>query len=193
MPTPVVHLLAGPNGAGKSTYYHLVLGPSTGLPLINADRIAQERWPEDPLGHSYEAASVAAEQREEAIRDRRSFATETVFSHPSKLELLRAAGDAGFRRYLYVIMVPEELAVRRVGVRVEGGGHTVPEEKIRARFKRLWSLLGRAIQIVEEAEVLDNTRAATPFERVAHYANGRLIGPADWPPWTPLELQEPGS
>jgi predicted ABC-type ATPase len=67
---------------------------------------------------------------------RRSFVSETVFSHPSELDLLRTAGVAGYRRYLYVILKPEELAVQRVLVRVETGGHAVPEEKLRARFRR---------------------------------------------------------
>lgn len=189
MPTPVLHLLAGPNGAGKTTFHERVLGPATGLPFINADRIAQERWPEDPAGHGYDASALAAEQRGAAIRDRRSFISETVFSHPSKLELLRTAGEAGYRRFLHVILIPEELAVQRVLVRVETGGHAVPEEKVRARFQRLWRLLREAIALAEEAQVLDNSRAATPFRVVARYANGTFLGTPAWPPWTPPELR----
>lgn len=191
MSTPVLHLLAGPNGAGKTTFYDRVLGPATGLPFINADRIAAERWPDDPAAHGYEAAALAAERRREAIAEGRSFASETVFSHPSKLELLRSAGEAGYRRHLYVILIPEELAVRRVEVRVETGGHGVPEEKVRARFHRLWQLLRQGIDLVEDARVLDNSRAATPFRLVARFSAGRLLGPTSWPSWAPDELQEP--
>lgn len=193
MPAPVLHLLAGPNGAGKTTFYERVLGPATGLPFINADRIAAERWPDDPATRGYEAAALAAEQRRQALRERRSFASETVFSHPSKLDLLRAAGEAGYRRHLYVILIPEELAVQRVEVRVETGGHAVPEEKVRARFHRLWRLLRQAIELVEEARVLDNSRAATPFRPVARFSDGRLLGPASWPPWAPAELRAAGA
>lgn len=188
MPTPVLHLVAGPNGAGKTTFYERILGPATGLPFINADLIAQTHWPDDPISHAYEAAELAARERKTAIEARRSFASETVFSHPSKLELLRSAGEAGYRRYLHVILIPEELAVARVGVRVEVGGHPVPEEKIRARFSRLWRLLYEAVRIAEEAEVLDNSSAKTPFRVVARYSRGVLQGPAGWPPWTPKEL-----
>lgn len=188
MPTSVLHLVAGPDGAGKTTFYQRILAPATGLPFINADLIAQSNWPEDPASHAYEAAELAARERETAIETRRSFASETVFSHPSELELLRAAGQAGYRRYLHVILIPEELAVARVEVRVEVGGHPVPEEKIRGRFARLWRLLYEAIPIAEETEVLDNSLAKTPFRVVARYANGVLQGSADWPPWTPKEL-----
>lgn len=189
MATPVLHLLAGPNGAGKTTFYERILAPATGLPFVNADRIAEERWPDDAVAHAYEAAELAAEERREAIRERRSFVSETVFSHPSKLDLLRTAGDAGYRRYLYVILIPEELAVQRVLVRVETGGHAVPEDKIRARFRRLWTLLVDAVALADEAQALDNSRAATPFRLVARFSAGRLVGSSDWPPWTPLELR----
>ena len=192
MPTPVLHLIAGPNGAGKTTYYEQVLAPATGLPFINADLIAQARWPEDPTTHAYDAAEIAEQERGAAIEARRSFASETVFSHPSKLDLLRTAGEAGYRRTLHVILIPEELAVERVRVRVEVGGHAVPEEKIRARFHRLWGLLPRAIRISDEAEVLDNSNARKPFRVVARYSRGLLQGLADWPPWTPKELSGPG-
>ena len=189
MTTPVLHLIVGPNGAGKTTFYERVLYRATRLPFINADVIAQERWPSDPGAHAYQAAEQAALLRQEAIESRSSFAAETVFSHPSKLELLRSAGAAGYRRYLYAILIPEELAVLRVGVRVEVGGHDVPEEKIRSRFHRLWTLVRQAIPLADEAEILDNSRAAAPFRRIARYTRGRRIAAADWPVWTPPELR----
>lgn len=192
MPTPVLHLIAGPNGSGKTTFYERILGAATGLPFINADEIAAERWPADPAAHAYEASLAAAELRDAQIRERRSFATETVFSHPSKLELLRAAAAAGYRTMLHVILVPEELAVARVALRVELGGHSVPENKIRERWRRLWPLVRSAIAPAQEAEVRDNSRAATPFRVVARYRGGRLVGAADWPGWTPRELVEAG-
>lgn len=189
MPTPVLHLVVGPNGAGKTTFFERVLGPATRLPFVNADLIALQQWPADAAAHAYEAAELAADRRRVLIEQRRSFATETVFSHPSKVELLHEARRAGFRIYLHVILVPEELAVQRVGVRVETGGHHVPNEKIRGRFSRLWQLVRRAIPLAHEVEIRDNSRAATPFHLVARYQDGELVGPADWPPWTPAALR----
>jgi len=191
MATPVLHLMAGPNGAGKTTFYEQILYPATRLPFINADLIALELWPEDPDSHAYEAAAKAAARRQAEIDARRSFVTETVFSHPSKLDLLRAAGAAGYRSYLHVVLIPEDLAVARVGVRVETGGHDVPEEKIRGRFRRLWRLVRQAVDLADDTQVLDNARAGTPFRRVARYHRGEWVGSADWPPWTPAELQRP--
>ena len=99
MPDPVLHLLVGPNGSGKSTLYERVIGPTTHLEFVNADVNAADRWPE-------------------LIDGRRSFVAETVFSHESKLDLVRSALDAGFLVTLHVVVVPEGLTVARVTSRV---------------------------------------------------------------------------
>ena len=187
MADPVLHLLAGPNGSGKSTLWTEVLEPELHLEFVNADVIAQERWPEGPVRHAYEAAEMAAERRQERIAARRSFATETVFSHESKTELVRAAVEAGYLVILHVIAVPEALAVDRVESRVENGGHAVPEDKIRGRFGRLWAHVADAIPLAERSRVYDNTVAATPFRLVAEFERGALLW-SDWPTWMPEEL-----
>src|SRR5205823_7689090 len=83
----------GPNGSGKSTLWSYVLEPEL---------------------HAYEAAAIAAARRQELIATRRSFVTETVFSHESKIELVRIAVEAGYLVTLHVAAVPEALAVDRV-------------------------------------------------------------------------------
>jgi predicted ABC-type ATPase len=189
---PVLHVVAGPNGAGKTTFYVKVLGPVTGLGFVNADVIAADRWPDDQMGHAYEAARLAAEDRVRRIEARASFATETVFSHGSKVTLLRDAKRAGYRVVLHIVLIPEDLAVARVVDRVANGGHEVPEEKVRARFGRLWRHLHDAIAVADEAYVYDNTTAAQPFRRVATFVNGHVVGTPQWPGWTPDDLRAAG-
>lgn len=115
---PVLHLLAGPNGAGKSNYVHDVLGPTTNLPFINADEIAEGS----------------------------SFLSETVFTHPSKIDLVADAVDAGHLVHLHVIIVPVDLTVQRVLERVRRGGPECRRAASRFPGKRLcliplvWSL-----------------------------------------------------
>jgi predicted ABC-type ATPase len=187
MADPVLHLLAGPNGSGKSTLWTYVLQPELHLEFVNADVIAAEHWPDAPGSHAYEAAEMAATRREELVASRRSFATETVFSHQSKVEFVMAAVEAGYLVTLHVIAVPEDMAVDRVDNRVENGGHAVPEVKIRERYGRLWVHVREAIGLVEHAYVYDNTAAATPFRPVAEFERGSLLW-SDWPPWVPEEL-----
>lgn len=192
MSDPVLHVIVGPNGAGKTTFYDRVLGPATHLAFVNTDRIAAERWPGAAAEHAYAAARLAAEDRARRINAGQSFATETVFSHESKIALLVDAGRAGYHVTLHVVVIPEDLAVARVESRVAHGGHTVPEDKTRARFHRLWRQVREAVELVDEARVYDNTTASKPFRLLATYRQGRLTGAPRWPPWTPTDLLDAG-
>src|SRR5690606_37012922 len=147
-----------------------------------------EHFPGQELEHAYDAAAIAAEQRAARLAARRSFVSETVFSHESKVALLRLARDAGYLVTLHVVLFPEDLAVARVASRVRHGGHDVPEEKVRGRFARLWHNVVDAIPVVDQAYVYDNSRAANAFRLVAAFDHGRLVGEAAWPRWTPEVL-----
>ena len=185
---PDLYLLAGPNGSGKSTYVYRVLRPVTKLPFVNADEIAAARWPKAQAEHAYEASRAAADERTRLFTGGRSFITETVFSHPSKIELVEQASRARYLVHLRVILLPVDVAVRRVLERVQDGGHAVPEQKIRERYERLWSLVARAREIADSTEFLDNSTAAAPFRRVALYERGLLVNEPAWPEWTPSAL-----
>jgi predicted ABC-type ATPase len=185
--TPVLCVVAGPNGSGKSTFVHEVLGPATGLPFINADEIAAAEWPGDEDAHAYDASRAAAAARAQAINDRRSFITETVFSHPSKVALVKQAARTGYRVELHVMLIPEDVTVARVAYRVSAGGHTVPPDKIRERYHRLWGLVVEARAIAHRATFYDNSRSK-PFQQVAAYERGHLVGTPTWPTWTPEVL-----
>lgn len=182
---PTLWLLVGPNGAGKSTYYEKVVGPHFGGPFINADRMALERWPDAPFDHSVEAARTANELRGELIAQRKSFATETVFSHPSRLEILRRAGEAGFERWVTWVGVElADLAVARVRERVSRGGHPIPEEKIRARYGRMRALAREAVTTCERGMVVDNSTRTRPLRLVLTFERGTLTFQArDLPQW----------
>ncbi len=192
MATPVLHLIGGPNGAGKTTFFTYVLEPETGLEFVNADVIAADRWPGEEMAHAYEAAAVAASVRQARLEERSSFVAETVFSHESKVELLADAKKRSYRVVLHIVLIPEELAVARVVNRVANGGHDVPEEKVRERYRRLWGHLAVAVTLADEAHVYDNTRADTPFRLVASYLRGQVAASPAWPAWTPDDLRNAG-
>lgn len=184
---PSLHLLAGPNGAGKSSLVADTIGPITGLPFVNADEIAAELWPNDAILHAKEASQLAEQQRDDYIAEGVSFIAETVFSHPSKLDLIDAAVAAGYTVALHAVMVPEDLSVQRVAHRVASGGHAVPEDKIRQRYQRLWPLVVEAIGRCHSARGWDNSRHDGPAD-VALFAYGLPVGPCTWPAWTPQPL-----
>jgi predicted ABC-type ATPase len=185
-------LVIGSNGAGKSTFVELTLARLLpGSVFVNADEIARQRWPDTAEEHSYEAARIAADTRARLIELRRSFIAETVFSHPSKLELIDDARAAGYTVVLHVLLIPEDLAVERVRYRVAAGGHQVPADKIRQRYRRLWPLAAAAIVRCDSATVYDNSASKGP-RIVAQFAAGYLVGAAAWPAWTPQALVQAG-
>ncbi len=155
---------------------------------MNADVIASDRWPGDEEAHAYDASELAAAERARLLKARRSFITETVFSHDSKVELVVQATDLGYRVYLHVMVVPADTTVGRVAHRVGRGGHTVPEDKIRERYERVWALVVRARESAHRTYFYDNTRASDPFRLIATYDEGNLVGAASWPSWTPAPL-----
>lgn len=186
----LLDLVVGPNGAGKSTIVRVFLEPHTpNAVFVNADVIARDRWAETSEEHAYEAAQIAARTRKILIDQGRSFIAETVFSHPSKLELIQQAKAAGYTVVLHVVLVDPDTSVARVAARVAAGGHDVPEEKIRGRHRRLGPLLRRAVELVDETIVYDNSRIDGP-RRLGWFAGGEPVGPLNWPPWTPAELVE---
>lgn len=188
MTTPVLHLLAGPNGAGKSTFHERILGPATGLDFVNADVIAADRWPGDETRHAYDASAIAQSERTRRLASRQSFVTETVFSHPSKIDLVRDARRSGHLVILHVIVISEEHAVRRVQYRVRNGGHFVPEDKIRERYVRLWAMVRTAVDLADEAIVYDNSGTTDPYRKVIAYRLGEQYYVNNPPRWLPGEF-----
>lgn len=173
--TPELWLLAGANGSGKSTFYRFRL-KRLGLPFINADDIAQGY--DQPLTDelSWQAAQEAATLRDTMIREQRSFCTETVFSHPSKLELLREAKRAGYLvTLIYCHLDMPELNVARVRHRVSRGGHPVPEDRIRSRYERTYALMADALKIVDRAWLFDNSDFDHPYRTAARIERGTAV------------------
>lgn len=104
-----------------------------------------------------------------------SFATETVFSHPSKLDIIDRARARG---YIVIVMhvgiESPDLSVARVKARVQESGHDVPEDKIRARFDRGQPLIREAVLRADRGMVFDNSRLNEPPRQVLVFAAGKL-------------------
>jgi len=180
-----MYVLAGPNGAGKSTLYELRLKPITGAPFINADQLLEARAANGETLDAYQAAAIAADIRDRHLDDGVSFVTETVFSHPSKIELVDRAQAAGFRVVLYHVNVSRpEISVARVRWRASQGGHDVPEDKIRERYTRNQRHIRDAAARADLTEVFDASRANAPPRWVLTLKHGQIYSHApDVPAW----------
>lgn len=183
-------LIAGPNGAGKTTLFRRVIHRARpGLPFVNADLIAADRFPGREVESAREAADIAARTRAALIDARTDFCTETVFSHESKLDLVTTVAAAGYDVVLHAVMIPPELSAARVAARVAAGGHDVPTSKLDARYRRLWPLIVAAVPHCHRTIFWDNAPDDGPFE-VASFRRGTADHPPRWPDWTPQPLRE---
>lgn len=183
-------LIVGPNGAGKTTFARTRVLPNLpGSVFVNADEIAKRRWPGHEEERAYDAAKIAEETRSKLIEARVAFVAETVFSHPSKLDLIREAKTAGFTVALHAILVPLSVSLARVPRRVAEGGHSVPPGKIAERYERLWPLVVQALALVDVGTVYDASGRFGDPVPVLRTHQGLAVGPVTWPEWTPAELR----
>ena len=155
----ILHLIAGPNGAGKSTLYDYLIAPRhPSLEFVNADIHERDRLSHigNPVKRSEAARAWADARRDSLLRRGTSFVSETVFSHPSKLDLIHAARARGFSVVLYVVCLDEpRVLLQRVRRRVNEGGHHVPPNKILERYPRTLANLAQAVKLSNMSLLFD--------------------------------------
>lgn len=102
-------------------------------------------------------------------------------SHPSKIDILVRAKEAGYTVLLYFVGTDDpQTNIERVALRVVQGGHAVPDDKVRSRWLRTMAFLQQAIRSSDRSYIFDNSVVGTidtvprlVFHRIAT-ANGRL-------------------
>ena len=147
---PVVLVFAGPNGSGKTTVTKKL--PVFGT-YVNADDIKAEYGLTD-----LEAAQQAELFRNTLLEKRTDFSFETVLSTERNLLLLEKAKEYGYEiQCIYVLTCDENINVARVRSRHAAGGHDVPEDKIKIRYRRALALLPRLIDVCDKILIYDNS------------------------------------
>jgi predicted ABC-type ATPase len=188
---PIFYLLAGPNGAGKSTLYKALKAAgkiASNAEFVNADlhEAAHLQHIQDPLKRSEAARDWADTRRAQLLALGQSFVSETVFSHESKLALIKEAQAHGFFVLLLVVALdqPERL-LARVSQRVMEGGHNVPAERILARYPRTLALLAKAVRLADAAllhDSFDATAGSHKLVATCERQNTRILHQA-LPQW----------
>ena len=130
-------IIAGPNGAGKTTFARDFLpAEAQTLRFINADLIAAGLAPFNPETASFKAGRLMLEEIDECVDAGHSFAFETTLSGLTYLKKIAVWKHLGYQVKLWFLSLPnEDIAVSRVARRVLQGGHNIPEDVIRRRFK----------------------------------------------------------
>jgi predicted ABC-type ATPase len=187
---PSIYVIAGVNGAGKSSVAGETFRQS-GADYYNPDEAARLLLTANPTLTQTEANSAAWHEGvrllKRAIDERLDFAFETTLGANTVPRLLEKAASAGVEiNVWYVGLESPELHLARVKSRVARGGHDIPEEDIRRRYKHsrlnLIDLLPslRALRIFDNSAEADPAGGKTPKPiLVLSMERGKILGPKD--------------
>ncbi len=158
---PRLIVIAGPNGSGKTSITTQILGHewAQSCDYINPDNIARDVFGDwNDRETVLKAAQYAEDWRERCLHEGRDFIFETVLSVPDKVEFIQRAKAAGFFvRFFFISTDTPYINVARIAQRVVEGGHTVPTDKIIARYARSIANGVEAAKLADRGYFFDNS------------------------------------
>jgi predicted ABC-type ATPase len=169
---PVLTVVAGANGSGKSTLTKL---SGVDTLLIDPDAIARQINPVNPAAAAIAAGRQALMLCQQYAESERSFMVETTLSGTSYLNLMREMKSRSWSVILmYIGLDNPNLNVKRVGDRVELGGHDVPRADILRRYERSLANLSKAAKIADRLDLYDNSTNAG-YQLIATVENDQAV------------------
>ncbi|HEV3417686.1 MAG TPA: zeta toxin family protein [Pirellulales bacterium] len=164
-PQPQLVVVAGPNGAGKSTLAERLVPQRFGMVhYVNADVIARGLSAFRPESVAIEAGRVMLERLDALASQRADFAFETTLSGRTYARWISRLQSSGYLFHLlFVTLNRPELSIERVAKRVSLGGHDVPADVIRRRFKLgILNLFELNMPLADTWSVYDNSTGGNP-------------------------------
>lgn len=169
IPMATLYIISGCNGAGKTTASFTLLPDIMDCKeFVNADEIAKGLSPFQPDKAAIDAGRIMIRRMEDLLVRDQDFAIETTLATKSYVEFIERAHTRGYKvTLIYFWLNSVELAIERVRARVASGGHNIPEETIRRRYKSGNKNLSELyLRVVDEWLIIDNS--TVPPEVVAN-------------------------
>jgi len=161
-------IISGCNGAGKTTASYTILPEMLDCnEFVNADEIAKGLSPFNPNKVAIKAGRLMLTRISELLESGVDFAFETTLATRSYVNTVKKAQEKGYLvTLLYFWLNSPELAIERVKIRVQEGGHHIPEKTIRRRYDLgIHNMFNLYIPIADYWMFIDNSE--TPFEVLA--------------------------
>jgi len=188
-----LYIIAGCNGAGKTTASYTILPEILDCQeFVNADEIARGLSPFRPENESFEAGRLMLKRIDDLLAKGQSFAFETTLSTRSYVQLVDRARQLSYQvTCLFFYLESEELAISRVENRVKEGGHFIPEDIIRRRYKRgLKNFFNLFLPALDNWLFIDNS--GDQYEIIAEGSvNEEIVGNIDL--WRKLKHEHYGN
>lgn len=137
MPTqPWLVIIGGPNGAGKTTFAWAA-APRWSLRYLAADLVAENLGLGKGGADAFRAGRLFTENVRSAVSRGESILVESTLSGLGTGRLIRRAKTSGYRVSVgFVYLDSAEACIWRIRARVQRGGHLVPDDDVRRRFRR---------------------------------------------------------
>lgn len=133
---PRLVIIGGPNGAGKTTFARAA-APKWSLRYLAADLVAERLGLDTAGADGVRAGRVFTEDVREALSQGESLLIESTLSGHGIRRLIRRAKGSGYRVSVgYLFVDSAETCIWRIRARVRSGGHQVPDDDVRRRFRR---------------------------------------------------------
>lgn len=158
---PNIYIIAGPNGAGKTTFANRFLPNFVQCrEFLNADLIAAGLSPYAPESQAIRASQLLLERIHTLVQQEQNFSFETTLAGKSYRQSIPRWLKLGYRVVLFFLWLPSaEMAVERVANRVREGGHRIPDDVVRRRYRRgIVNLFDLYLPLVSDAYVYDGSR-----------------------------------
>jgi len=158
---PNLYIIAGCNGAGKTTASFTLLPEMLNCrEFVNADEIARGISPFQPESAAIGAVKIMLNRINELISLQVDFAFETTLSAKYFVNLIQKAQKNGyFVTIVFFWLENVELAIHRVKIRVNEGGHDIPEGVIKRRYKSgIENLIFKYIAVSDYWLVINNSK-----------------------------------
>tara|TARA_B100000315_G_scaffold260870_2_gene326642 strand:+ start:11564 stop:12139 length:576 start_codon:yes stop_codon:yes gene_type:complete len=155
-----MYIIAGPNGAGKTTASYTFLPEIIECnEYVNADEIARGLSPFNADKIGIKAGRLMLSRMKELLEENETFAIETTLALQSYANLIQKAKKRGYEIILLFLSLNSvQLALKRVKTRVAEGGHDIPNDTIKRRYKRgLINFFNIYIPLADEWILIDNS------------------------------------
>ena len=135
---PNLYIIAGPNGAGKSTCGPAVLQNHFYISeFVNADTIATGLSAFKPESVAISASRIMLKRIRQLAEKKENFSFETTLASRTFAPWIKNLKKQGYQfTLIYFWLHTPELAIERVAERVRFGGHSVPTETIKRRYRK---------------------------------------------------------
>lgn len=156
---------------------------------INPDTI---RLHDGSLATVLQAGRIVIQRTAEHFEAGRGFILETTLSGNREGRVVAEARRRGYRvEVVFVCLADVRLNIGRVHLRVQQGGHFVPEEDIRRRYNRSLENLREILPVADAAVLFDNSGMG--HRKVAEFEDGRLrLRAKEVPAWVERVLEKRG-